>query len=785
MKLRILTVVLILCAFHTENAHSQALKSDTINVLNYSIDLDLRYLSHKKLYASTEITITPRMASVSSFSLDLRKLSVDSVFLNGNIHPGYSYNDTVLRIILSTPFASSDTFVLKVVYHGEPLIEPYNWGGFHFLADSSLAFNLGVAFDDYPHNYGRIWFPCLDDFIDRATYDIFVRTKSSHKAVCGGMLEGTVTHPDSSITWHWRLDQPIPTYLASVAVGDLVIVQGEYPGINDTIPTMIYVRPADSLKAVNSFSNLIAMMSVFESRYGSYRWPRVGYTGTTIGAMEHATNIAMPRNLITGNNSYDWLIAHELSHSWFGNLVTCSSAEDMWINEGWARFSESVYFEGVNGWEAYKANIMDLQKNVLNYAHTGSSGGDGSWLPLYPVPQTHTYGTTVYDKGGLIAHTLRGYLGDSVFFDAIKAFLGHFAFQPVSSYQMRDFLSLHTGVNLTPFFDGWVFTPGFPHFSIDSTVSVPVGNEWDITVYVKQKMFGRTTYTNQNLAEIGFYDQSLNGEIRRLQFSGATGNQTFRLPFNPVLVLMDPEDRLADAITAKTAVISATGTYQHPNMFFSLRSNSHADDFMIRIEHCFVLPDSMPQPVNGLTLSPNRYWKISGVFSPNNNIDGLFNYSISNQFDKALITNTTDSLIIMYRTNAGETWQGIPFTKSSNPNTGVITVPGLQPGEYVLAKWDKDHIGAESMKDTPEGKVAIYPNPASHNIIIKNSFRSSVDIRIYNLQGTLLKYHHLNFPDTSCEIPVSDLSRGLYMIEVSDNLGKIIRSEKITIKGNK
>ncbi|HRZ41612.1 MAG TPA: M1 family metallopeptidase [Bacteroidales bacterium] len=761
-------------------AGSQTLKSDTVDVLNYTIRLDMRHLSTQQIYGNTEILLVPRMAQVISFSLDFRKLTIDSIFLNHQVFSNFTYNDTVLGILLPAAATPSDTLTLRVVYHGTPLIEPYNWGGFHFLPDSTMAYNLGVAFQDYPHNYGRIWFPCLDDFTDRATYDVIVRTKGSHKAVCGGYLADTLQFSDGSIAWHWKLEQPIPTYLASVAVGEFSLIPGSINGIQGPIPVTIFVKPQDSVKAIGSFSNLGYMVGIFENRFGPYRWPRIGYTGTTKGAMEHATNIALPRNLITGNNSYDWLIAHELSHHWFGNLMTCSSAEDMWINEGWARYCEAIFSEGISGWDSYKSYIMGLQKDVLNYAHTNSSGGDGSFFPLYPVPQTHTYGTTVYDKGALVAHSLRGYLGDSLFFSGIKALLSQFAFMPASSYQIRDFLSQQTGKNLNPFFDGWVFTPGFPHFSIDSIRSIAAGNQWNVTVYARQKMFGRSVLTQDNTVEIGFYQDRNNWQIHRMNFSGQLGQTTFVLPFNPVLVLMDPEDRLSDAITAETAKITTTGTLQFPNEFFRLKVDSLPDTLLVRIEHSFVPPDPLPQPVAGLTLSPNRYWKISGIIPSGTSLEGLFTYSTGNQFDNALITNTQDSLVILYRNSPGDVWSGVAFSRTPSPTAGTITVPDFQPGEYVLARWDKNHIGI--VQPLPDVRLNIYPNPVCNELIIYSPERFHVTTELISPEGKIVfsMQHLLEEGEQKIRLP-GDLPFSHYVLRISETNGSWVHSEKITV----
>ena len=127
--------------------------------------------------------------------------------------------------------------------------------------------------------------------------------------------------------------------------------------------------------------------------------------------MEHATNITYPNSSINGSLSDEWLYAHELSHMWFGDKVTCASADDMWLNEGWAVFCESVFREGLYGKESYKTTMRSKLKDVLQFTHIK----DGGYRALYGIPPEYTYGSTVYDKGGQVAHTLRGYLGDSLF----------------------------------------------------------------------------------------------------------------------------------------------------------------------------------------------------------------------------------------------------------------------------------------------------------------------------------------------------------------------------------
>ncbi|MCX6271208.1 MAG: M1 family metallopeptidase [Bacteroidetes bacterium] len=409
--------------------------TDSLHIARYIIHLDVTDIPGKKIKGQTLITAIADSPSVRGLTLDLLKLVVDSVTISSK-SVYYTYNDTTLFVIFPTPLAIADSALVAVYYHGSPIVEPYGWGGFHF-GGSTLAFNLGIALEDIPHNYGRVWFPCIDNFTQKAPFDLFIRVKDPLVAVCGGMLKEVSPLGDGTRIFHWQLLQKIPPYLVSVAVSDYVPVKGMYNGINGNIPTYIYVRAKDTTRARNSFIHLNQAMAVFEKRFGPYRWPRVGYVATTEGAMEHATNIAYPATSIDGTLLNEWFYAHELSHMWFGELVTCQTPEDMWINEGWAVFCEGIFMENIYGNEAAAAYRRTKHHDVLRFTHLK----DGNYYPLSGIPQNLTYGNTVYEKGALVVNTMRGYMGDSLFFRTVKQYVDSFAFRCVSSSQMRDFFS--------------------------------------------------------------------------------------------------------------------------------------------------------------------------------------------------------------------------------------------------------------------------------------------------------------------------------------------------------
>ncbi|HNZ42301.1 MAG TPA: M1 family aminopeptidase [Bacteroidales bacterium] len=713
--------------------------SDTIDVLNYCINVNLSHISTKSLSGSATLEFIPRHDNVSQVKLYLLKLNVDSIFYENNLLTTFSYNDTIIEINLPQPIHLNDTVSLTVFYHGMPQTDASGWGGFYFSADSSFAFNLGVGFAAVPHNYGRVWFPCIDDFVDRATYDCFITVKNDKKAICGGTLMSVIDNGNNSSTYHWRMHNTIPTYLASVAVGNYVAVNDTFHGMSGPVPINIYVRPQDTNAAKGSFINLKQILAIFETRFGPYRWERVGYVGVPFnsGAMEHSTNIAYPLACITGNLAYESLYAHELSHQWFGDLTTCSTAADMWINEGWATYCESVYQELLYGSEAYRLNVSENHYNVLFSAHEEDDG----YRALYGIPDEYTYGTTVYDKGADVVHTLRNYLGDSVFFAVITSLLDDYRFRDISSAGLRDYLSVHTGINMDDFFQTWVFSPGFPHFAVDSFKVLQTSPEVLVKVWVRQKLNHAPAFANSNKIELTFGKNDWTFFSDTLHFSGETGTKEFVLPFVPDFVMMDYHEKISDAITDMTKVIKTTGPYDLTRALCRVDVTNISDSVLLRVEHNWVAPDTLKTPrPDILRLSDYHYWKVDGIFPGDFVARARFKYNRSvsadvGNTDSGLlpVAASTDSLLLLYRPDVSSDWSIAHFTHLGPASVGFLIVDTLRRGEYTFA------VGtpyfAAINKIPQENGLNVFPNPSNKTFTFSFGITEDAAIMIYDASG--------------------------------------------------
>src|ERR1051326_4272956 len=200
-----------------EALFADSLRSDTIDILKTTINLQITDFAGKTISGNAQIDFVPKMNNISTLSLDLLKLMVDSVQIN-NSDLSFTYNDTLLIATLPAVKNIGDTTSLTVFYHGAPVTDASGWGGFYFT--TSEAYNLGVGFAANPHNYGRVWFPCFDNFVERSKYEFNITTNGGKKAFCNGTLTQDSTDVNGFRTRTFILDETIPSYLAMVAVGN-------------------------------------------------------------------------------------------------------------------------------------------------------------------------------------------------------------------------------------------------------------------------------------------------------------------------------------------------------------------------------------------------------------------------------------------------------------------------------------------------------------------------------------------------------------------------------------
>jgi len=777
---------------------ASANRSDTIDILNYTINLDITDFSGKTISGNCLITCAPKSNNVAKIRLDLLKLTIDSIKVN-NQTASFSYNDTLIIISLPSILNSNDTAVINIYYWGVPQKDGggTGWGGFYF--QTTHAYNLGVGFDADPHNYGRVWFPCFDNFVERSTYEFNIITDTTKRAFCNGLLQSQTNNGDGTQTWRWVMNHTIPSYLASVAVADYVSVSFDHNGMNGAIPVVYGVRASDSTKMKKSLINMVGAIDAFENAFGPHRFDRIGFNVVPFdgGAMEHATNISYPSFAVNGNKTYETLYAHELAHHWWGDLVTCETPEDMWLNEGWASFAEFIFLEHVYGNAKYQEAVRINHKDVLHYAHVYDDG----YRAISGIPHAYTYGKHSYNKGADVIHTLRTYMGDSLFFDCITSFLSVYAFKSMNSNQLRDHLSSCSGLDLTPFFDNWVFAPGFPHFSIDSFVVTPNGSEFDVSIHVRQRLYNAPSYFSGVPLTITFYNELWESQKISFEMNGRCTVIETKMSILPIFGALDMEEKISDAISVEYMTINTIGDYNFENSLITFEVTSITDSALLRIEHNWVPPDRMKTPIAGLHLSDYRYWKVDGIlpasFSANARLryDGR-NTTSGGYLDNTLILNSEDSLVLMYRRNPGKDWAVVePFVLntlgSKTDKRGYVDLPSLQLGEYAFGIYDAsrpdtivsdiptdcDSLSGNSVPKPPIDKgFILYPNPVGSFINIEISDGWDLgNLSFVNVLGGVVSKRDINLGEKVVSVDASGWKSGFYFVklEKKNNIGGV------------
>lgn len=739
-----------------------------VDALHYNVYLDSIDFTNQQIFGKTNIKLLIDTNELTEIQLDLLDLVVDSVKSEDTLS-NFNYDNSTITIY----GAFSDTVSITVYYHGHPTLDTSGWGGFYFSGE--YAFNMGIGLENIPHNLARAWFASIDNFTDKATYDYFIKTNINKKAICGGIFVDSTFINSSTIQWHWHNPHPIPAYLASVAIGPYVAWKDTVLGENGIIPIEIYVPSSSLDKVPGSFQNLKAIFHIFEKYYGPYRWSKIGFVGVPFngGAMEHAMNIAYPISCINGNLTYESLYAHEFSHHWFGDLVTCKTAEEMWINEGWARFSEILFTEKLYGKNAANTMVKNLTADVLSKAHIE----DGGFYSLCDIPQTATYGTTVYDKGALIANTLRNYLNDSLFFGATKYFLNQFAWSNASCDDIQNSFEQYAGNYLTNFFQNYLYNTGSPHYRIDTfTVHHNCGVNF-IQLYTSQHRFGGDFLTESDSIEIWLWGPNRELDSLKINLGYINGITSFNHMIAPVDIWIDPNQKTADAIINGYTVMKNTNNYSIPHTNVTITPTYLADSLEVFVEHHFIGPDQLFKDNPIYRVSPNHYWTIHIPYLYNSSVKArfLYNrspYNTSDPSDLPLLSTSSsvDSLVLVYRKNSHEPWQIVNFTKSGNQMAGYLLTDNAKPGDYAFAVSDPGVGTNDILNNNPY--FEIYPNPTMDYVNIQSS--SPGTIQIFTTLGELIYEQNIDN-----ELIIHLKRKGIFIVKFIDN--KNLNNQKVLI----
>ncbi len=445
----------------------------------------------RQMPAEAWITLKPHFYPTNKLTLDAKAMQINSVKRNGK-DLKYTYDGKQLHINLGNTFTNMEEYTVYINYIAKPE-EVKSKGSVAITDEKGLYFIDPDGTDpDRPTEIWTqgeteatsVWCPTIDSPNQKTTQEIYMTVPSKYVTLSNGLLTSKVENKDGTRTDHWEMKLKHAPYLFFMGVGDFSIVNDSY----NEIPIDYYVDKEYEPYAREIFGKTPKMMKVFEKLTGvKYPWSKyaqmVGYDYVS-GAMEnttatlHGTMAYQTSGELIDKNSWEDIIAHELFHHWFGDLVTCESWANLTINESFANYSEYLWREAEYGKDhADQHRHEDLEGYFMG-------GNENKKLVRFHYgDEMEMFDAVSYNKGGAILHMLRNYLGDKAFFTGLKEYLNENKFGTAEVHQLRLALEKISGRDLNWFFNQWYFDSN--HLNLDINYGYDAEKE-TATMTVKQ-----------------------------------------------------------------------------------------------------------------------------------------------------------------------------------------------------------------------------------------------------------------------------------------------------------
>jgi len=482
-------------AITTDTAHWYM--EHSYDVLQYKLAVDL-YANYAtpfpKTFSAVE-NITFRVdSSLNSIKLNAigTSLGIDVVGLSA---VSFTHANDTLTLQLDQTYNPGDEVEVEIHYH-------------HLdVADQGLYVSNGFVFTDFPPEGARKVFPCWDRPSDKATWDLTAKVPVSVRLGSNGLLADSTIVGDT-LWYHWVCDEQIATYLITWSSSNIWNIHVSYwnniYSPDDSIPIWLYKKATENV--TTAVEKIPLLTDFYASKFGPYPFTKIGFATVTSfpwGGMENQTMV----NLRPNGYTDEPLIAHEHSHMWFGDMITCGTWADIWLNEGFATYCAQLWLEHQNGYEVYKNKMNALANSYLS--------GNPGW-PIYQpewaiqTPSANDlYNVAIsYNKGACVLFQLRYVLGDSLFFEVMNSYATDTNFTYKCAVT-EDFISVTnavTGEDYSWFFDEWIYSPNHPYYENVWEMEDLGGGQFKVILNMNQTQTNTVFFKMPIEVEVDFND---------------------------------------------------------------------------------------------------------------------------------------------------------------------------------------------------------------------------------------------------------------------------------------
>jgi aminopeptidase N len=488
-------------------------------------------LDDKVFEGHNRITFTPFASGLDRVVLDVEDLTIERVVDSEGRAISFEQSDSNVVLMLGQVLAFGDTSDVTVTYRGEGSRDGF------FFDDASDDHPQMVSTDSWPDE-ARNWIPLYDYPNDKVTHELIVTVPEGNRVLSNGRLVGvTADESAGTATWHWSQEEKHSTYLMMLAIGRFAVIEDSL----GSLPVNYWVYPDAVEDARWIFAKTPRMIEFYSDLFG-YEYPWAKYDQVTtphVGGGAEATSAtilgerAIHDRRAEQDFSFETVIAHEIAHQWWGDLITLREWSHTWMNESFGTYSDYLWTRHENGDDEGAWALLGKKNAYLGEAHNRYI------RPIvfnrYDRPHDN-FDSHTYPKGAVILHQLRFLLGDEPFFRALSTFLHDHAFEPVDTYDFMKTVKEVTGQNMDWFFEQFVFKPGHPVLEVRSS--------WDSANQEIRLDVTQTQGRNHGVpiyrfpVQIGIVS-SAGKRIETVWLENETDSFTFSSPEEPILVRFD------------------------------------------------------------------------------------------------------------------------------------------------------------------------------------------------------------------------------------------------------
>jgi aminopeptidase N len=403
---------------------------------------------------------------VDKLEFDAAELKIESVKVGGE-PAEFETADGKLKVTLKRALKAGEETDAAIAYSARPR------RGLYFVGpDDGYPSKPVEAWTQGEDEDSRYWFPCYDYPNDRTTCEVIATVPQNFIAISNGALVASSADPARSTrTFHWRHDVPLSSYLITLAAGDFVTVEDRA----GSVPIQYYVHRGREDDARRAFGNTPKMIQFFERiigvPYPYAKYAQVAVTDFIFGGMENSSATTQTADTLHDARAHldfksDPLVAHELAHQWWGDLITCRDWAHAWLNEGFATYFEALWCEENEGADEFAWNLRQDRENYL--AEDSHHYRRPIVCNRYRAP-IELFDRHLYEKGSLVLHMLRREVGDALFFKSLNLYCTRHRGQNVITKDLERAFEDATGRNLEFFFDQWVYKEGHPEIEVSSS----------------------------------------------------------------------------------------------------------------------------------------------------------------------------------------------------------------------------------------------------------------------------------------------------------------------------